>query len=332
MRILCTSQVPLGIDGEALFELEPLAVADAVELFIRRASHRKHQALRRCRRSRCTTCAVRSTGCRWRSSWRRHERRRCRSRRSAAGSTTGSTCSATPPAAEPERRRALKATIGWSYELLFPDDQRGLWALATFAGGATLPAVEHVIEALDVPARTTIDVVGRLASRSLVHRRRRRCAGAVALSAARQHSCLRPRSHDRCRTDRVGPRRAREMVRRESPAAPPTECVVTGRPSTSRSPGASGQTSMPHSPGAPTTTLCSRCPSSTDSDGPGSSSATAVARSESWSRSMPPVMLLHLSDRATGLLLAAWLEASIGDLELARSHIDEAVGPGRRDR
>jgi len=29
-------------------------------------------------------------------------------------------------------------------------------------------------------------------------------------------------------------------------------------------------------------------------------------------------------DRATGLLLAAWLEASIGDLERARAHIDEA--------
>ena len=73
-----------------------------------------------------------------------------------------------PTSREPERRRALKATIGWSYELLFPDDQRGLWALAAFAGGAPLPAVEFVLEALDVPASAAIDVVGRLASRSLV--------------------------------------------------------------------------------------------------------------------------------------------------------------------
>ncbi len=73
-----------------------------------------------------------------------------------------------PTSRRPERRRALKATIGWSYELLFPDDQRGLWALATFAGGAPLPAVESVLEALDVPAAAAIDVVGRLASRSLV--------------------------------------------------------------------------------------------------------------------------------------------------------------------
>ena len=73
-----------------------------------------------------------------------------------------------PTSRKPERRRALKATIQWSYELLFPDDQRGLWALATFAGGAPLPAVESVLEALDVPASAAIDVVGRLASRSLV--------------------------------------------------------------------------------------------------------------------------------------------------------------------
>src|SRR6185503_18197481 len=52
--------------------------------------------------------------------------------------------------------------------LLFPDDKRGLWALAAFAGGAPLPAVEFVLEALDVPATAAIDVIGRLASRSLV--------------------------------------------------------------------------------------------------------------------------------------------------------------------
>ena len=73
-----------------------------------------------------------------------------------------------PTSRRPERRRALRATIGWSYELLFPDDQRGLWALATFTGGAPLAGVEFVLEALDVPAAAAIDVVGRLASRSLV--------------------------------------------------------------------------------------------------------------------------------------------------------------------
>ena len=73
-----------------------------------------------------------------------------------------------PTSRRPERRRSLRSTIRWSYELLFPDDQRGLWALATFAGGATLPAVEFVLAALEVPAAAAIDVIGRLASRSLL--------------------------------------------------------------------------------------------------------------------------------------------------------------------
>ena len=93
-----------------------------------------------------------------------------------------------PASRKPERRRALRATIGWSYDLLFPDDKRGLWALATFAGGAPLPAVEAVLAALDVPASAAIDVIGRLAARSLVI-----VEQGAALPAARQHPRLRAR-------------------------------------------------------------------------------------------------------------------------------------------
>ena len=38
LRVLCTSQVPLDVDGECVFELAPLTLADGVELFIRRAA------------------------------------------------------------------------------------------------------------------------------------------------------------------------------------------------------------------------------------------------------------------------------------------------------
>jgi predicted ATPase len=37
LRILCTSQAPLDVEGETVFELHPLVLADAVELFTRRA-------------------------------------------------------------------------------------------------------------------------------------------------------------------------------------------------------------------------------------------------------------------------------------------------------
>ena len=75
---------------------------------------------------------------------------------------------ADPTSSRPERRRTLVAALSWSYDLLFPDDQRGLWALAAFPAGATMPALEHVLAALGLPAGTTLDVVDRLVDRSLV--------------------------------------------------------------------------------------------------------------------------------------------------------------------
>ena len=92
VRILCTSQVPLDVDGEAVFELAPLALSEAVELFTRRAARAAAITAPARPTTRCTTCAVHSTACRWRSSSPRHAPRRCRSRRSAAASTIDSTC------------------------------------------------------------------------------------------------------------------------------------------------------------------------------------------------------------------------------------------------
>ena len=101
LRILCTSQVPLDIDGEALIELTPLALSDAVELFTRRASVAARQRTRSPQlTTRCTGCAARSTVYRWRSSSRRRGPGRCRSKRSPAASTIASPCSATRPAAD----------------------------------------------------------------------------------------------------------------------------------------------------------------------------------------------------------------------------------------
>jgi predicted ATPase len=61
----------------------------------------------------------------------------------------------------PERQRALRDTIAWSYELLTDDEQRLLALLAVFSG-TTIEAVESVaarVESLD-----TIDVLDGLAS------------------------------------------------------------------------------------------------------------------------------------------------------------------------
>jgi predicted ATPase/DNA-binding SARP family transcriptional activator len=168
LRILCTSQVPLDVDGEVVFELAPLTLADAVALFTRRARRQRTprstiaaadavQDL--CRSLDGLPLAIELAAARTKTLSIEEITRRLDDRFSVLSD---------PTSRRPERRRALRSTIRWSYELLFPDDQRGLWALATFAGGAPLVAVESVLQALEVPAAAAIDVVGRLTSRSLV--------------------------------------------------------------------------------------------------------------------------------------------------------------------
>jgi predicted ATPase/DNA-binding SARP family transcriptional activator len=161
LRVLCTSQVALEVDGEAVLELAPLALSDAVELFTRRAARRGEldDVHELCRSLDGLPLAIELAAARTRTLSIEEIARRLDDRFSVLSD---------PASRKPERRRALKATIRWSYELLFPDDQRGLWAMATFAGGAPLAAVESVLEALAVPPSAAIDVVGRLASRSLV--------------------------------------------------------------------------------------------------------------------------------------------------------------------
>jgi predicted ATPase len=165
LRVLCTSQVPLDVDGEVVFELAPLSLSDSMELFARRAGTQRRQPAPEhviadlCRALDGLPLAIELAAARTRTLSVEEITRRLDDRFGILSD---------PTSRRPERRRALKATIRWSYELLFPDDQRGLWALATSAGGASLAAVEHVLEALEVPASTAIDVVGRLASRSLV--------------------------------------------------------------------------------------------------------------------------------------------------------------------
>ncbi len=167
LRILCTSQVPLDVDGETLVELDPLPLSDAVELFTRRAAHRTSSASSEeydavfglCRSLDGLPLAIELAAARTRTLSVEEITRRLDDRFILLND---------PTSRKPDRRRSLRSTIRWSYDLLFPDDQRGLWALATFAGGASLPAVEFVLEALDVPGAAAIDVVGRLASRSLL--------------------------------------------------------------------------------------------------------------------------------------------------------------------
>ena len=169
LRVLATSQASLGLEDEHRHQLEPLTQEQSVTLFVRRA-----QELRRslvldaaatavvadvCRSLDGLPLAIELAAARMRSLSVHDIARRLEDRFALVRD---------PSSQRPERRRALEGAIAWSYDLLFPDDQRGLWALSCFAGSATLAAVEHVLAALGVPAASALDTVGRLVDRSLV--------------------------------------------------------------------------------------------------------------------------------------------------------------------
>jgi predicted ATPase/DNA-binding SARP family transcriptional activator/tetratricopeptide (TPR) repeat protein len=169
LRVLVTSQVPLGIDGERVYPLAPLPLAASVTLFAQRAAERRRSFVldpdaataieEVCRTLDGLPLAIELAAARTKALSVQEIARRLDDRFGLLSD---------PTSRRPERHRALGAAIAWSYDLLFPDEQRGLWALACFAGGAPVAAAEHVMAALGVPAASAVDVVGRLADRSLV--------------------------------------------------------------------------------------------------------------------------------------------------------------------
>jgi predicted ATPase/DNA-binding SARP family transcriptional activator len=169
LRIVTTSQAPLGVDGEDVHQLDPLPLPDSVALFADRAARMRRQfALDDdtiatveavCRSLDGLPLAIELAAARVKSLSVQEIARRLGDR---------FTLLQDPTSRRPERRRALVAAIAWSYDLLFPDDQRGLWALSCFSGGAPLAAAEHVLTGLGVPGSTAVDVIGRLADRSML--------------------------------------------------------------------------------------------------------------------------------------------------------------------
>ena len=169
LRILATSQAPLGVEHELQYQLEPLNQHDSVILFAGRAQELRRQFVldaataaaveEVCRSLDGLPLAIELAAARVRSLSVRDIARRLDDR---------FTLLRDPNSNRPERRRALEAAIGWSYQLLVPDDQRGLWALSCFAGSASLDAAAHVFAALGVPMASALDTISRLVDRSLL--------------------------------------------------------------------------------------------------------------------------------------------------------------------
>jgi predicted ATPase/DNA-binding SARP family transcriptional activator len=163
-RVVATSQRPLGLDGEVVFELAPLGLGDAVELFVARGRRDRvadHDlVLDVCRALDGLPLAIELAAARTRSLTLADIARRLDQRFAILSDPTGP---------RPGRRTALAAAIAWSYDLLFPDDQRCLWALACFGDGAPLDAAQAVASAIGVPHGASLDSFDRLVDRSLAH-------------------------------------------------------------------------------------------------------------------------------------------------------------------
>jgi predicted ATPase/DNA-binding SARP family transcriptional activator len=332
LRILCTSQAPLDVDGEAVLELAPLALPDAVELFTRRATAQRvnstvnaddDRVLELCRSLDGLPLAIELAAARTRTLSVEEITRRLEDRFVVLND---------PTSRRPERRRSLKSTIRWSYDLLFPDDQRGLWALAAFAGGAPLPAVEFVLEAIDVPAAAAIDVVGRLVSRSLVIVDDDGASRASTTpSGERPHHSVRYRMLDSIRafaldamtdaglSDRA---RAAHATWFALVAESSTQGVRSGRQAEHLS---FARDERANIDAALTWGVTHDATLALDMVNGFGWAWVVLGDSRGAQRILTTLeaagALAPLQDQASALLLAAWIEASTGHLDLARSHL-----------
>jgi predicted ATPase/class 3 adenylate cyclase len=179
--ILATSREGLGIEGERLVPVPPLAVpgadadltaitqAEAVRLFAERAAAVKPEFVVTAENAAAVAGVV------WRldgialgielaaariAAMTPSELAR-RLQRSFAVLAAGRR--GTLP-----HHQTLRATIDWSYQLLTEPEQRLLARLAVFAGGATLEAAETVCGGDGIDPDTVFELLARLVARSLV--------------------------------------------------------------------------------------------------------------------------------------------------------------------
>ena len=322
LRILVTSQVPLGVDGERVLLLDPLSREDSVVLFEQRAQQTRRGFVldddtNRLVAEVCASLdglplAIELAAARVRSISVRDIARRLDDRFALLQD---------PSSHRPHRRRALSAAIGWSYDLLFPDDQRGLWALSCFAASASLDAVEHVMAALGVPAEAVLDTVTRLVDRSLV-------AVDVASDGGVRYRLLDSiRAYAEARVVEAGALDGAMVAHavwyadlaawcdahvrgRDQP-----ECLAIARAERADVDAALAWCAS-HDP-----VLGTRIANGFGWTwvvlGDGTAGAARVRAA------LAPDATAH--DRATALLLAGWLEASAGDVALARSDLDAAA-------
>ena len=163
LRIVTTSRTPLRIAPEREYQLAPLEVGPAVDLFVARAASLELTAENRavveavCRRLDRLPLALELAAARLRLLTPAALLERLDHALDLLTSGSRDT---------PGRQQTLRATIEWSYSLLDDEEQRLFRRLAVFAGGFTLADVEAVCAE---PDGSCLDELESLVDKALVH-------------------------------------------------------------------------------------------------------------------------------------------------------------------
>jgi predicted ATPase/class 3 adenylate cyclase len=143
LHVLATSREPLSLAGEHIVPVDPLERSDAIELFLARTEAAGAEeadeatVAQLCARLDDLPLAIELAAARTPALPPALLLERLSTRSDLLRGTRDAE----------DRQRTLEATIGWSYDLLSPDEQRAFRAISIFVGGATLEALEDVAEA-----------------------------------------------------------------------------------------------------------------------------------------------------------------------------------------
>jgi predicted ATPase/DNA-binding SARP family transcriptional activator len=169
LSVLATSREALGVEGERAWPVPPLDRMHAVELFADRArlvapsfaitDANRDAVAEVCRKLDWLPLAIELAAARMRILSVRQLTERLDD---VFGVLTGGARSA------PARHQALRATLDWSHDLLAPAEAAIFRRLATFSGGCSLAAAERVGGFGDIAQGEVLDLLTRLADKSLL--------------------------------------------------------------------------------------------------------------------------------------------------------------------
>jgi predicted ATPase/DNA-binding SARP family transcriptional activator len=175
LSVLATSREPLAVEGERAWPVPPLDGTDAVRLFEDRArlvapsfeitDDNRDAVAGLCGKLDGLPLAIELAAARVRVLSVRQLTERLDD---VFGVLTGGARSA------PARHQALRATLDWSHDLLTDDERMVFRRLAVFSGGFSLASAERVAAFGAIAAGRVLDVLTRLADKSLVRVERER--------------------------------------------------------------------------------------------------------------------------------------------------------------